>query len=1132
METLEDRRLLAFVATEMGPLTEPLDPLGAAYRPVGDPFSTADPVSVQSIVSRAELVKHLPDQMVVAISSMPGQSAETRLRAAWQQQLAGSSIRDAKSLLETEQYGDSNLSLWAIEYAGKVSVTDAILALSGAPEVLWAAPNFVYEGLDPRDLAPNDPRYGQQYQHALLNNPPAWDLTLGDPSIILAVTDDGMDLTHPDLVNNLWTNPGEIAGNGIDDDGNGYIDDVHGWDFIDLDNVPAPRTTQSHGTHVIGIAAAETNNGLGVAGTAGGVSIMPLRFFDLAAQEKFTSATIAETFIYAGDNGAHIVNTSYSVDYFVGDPLFTAGLQYAYDQGVLHINSAGNNNQLNPARQAFEQSLVVASTDSNDQRSWFSNYGVGIDLSAPGTSILSTLPQGTYGTLSGTSMAAPNVAGVAALIWSYHPTWTRDQVAAQLLGTADNLDAANPGKEGLLGAGRPNSWRALTETLPPPTVLSLEGIPADGEVFLSETAARLAIHFSQVMDPASVNSLAAFELREAGEDGVFDTSDDMLFSLTRKHPYQIGSNQLDLHIDQGPLEFGTYRFTVHSGGVQNPFGTALDGNGDGNGGDDLIRHFQIAPPDLAPLPPLGSLIHASEFSQSIQSPSDTDRYTIALKAGQSLSVRVVGRDGLVPRLKIFDPSGIALHDLSASRETATVDNLSIATTGDYSVVVAGVDGSVGPYDATLLQNAGFESEIWDGPENGSAATSQPLDLHSIPLGDGLADHLAVVGSFDYPLLTPVDGDDFESGGLDTRWTASSSSSRGVIEVTAGLGTPDGQFALGMGVSNGSSPVGNEAIWTVDLSPLSSPTLRFSQASWDDTPDSLPASFVGSQLGDGVAISVDGSQWFRVVDFAEPGNGQWQDYVVDLQAAAVSAGLSLISAPLQIKFQNYGSGAIQSGGRAFDSLRVDETESGRDWYQLSLNDGDSLSLVARTLEREQDLTLELYDSDGATLLARGSSADNATQTIHGFVDSSTDGQPAVYYVRLQLEGDLTYPIGPTDYSLLALRNADFDLEHGDSATYIQPLESSGVLGFVTDSFQTVAEPDPYPAGTPLTDLFASVVLSEVGGDVVVAKLAGSKAATGTMVYAPRDGGLSWATGEHALRRLFDTRRFRFARRDHR
>ena len=310
-----------------------------------------------------------------------------------------------------------------------------------------------------------------------MQNDLAWNTTLGDSSVIVAVTDDGVDLDHEDLAANIWVNTAEVGGvAGVDDDGNGYIDDFNGWDFSSGDNDPNPVGTppDSHGTHVAGIVAAATNNATGVAGTAGGATIMPVRFYGSGA---WTSTVIFDSYTYATDNGADIITTSYNINGWVGDPTFTAGVQYAYDQGVLHFNSAGNGNELNPARQAFQQLVLVASTTSSDARSSFSNYGYGVDVAAPGSSIFSTLPNDTYGTKSGTSMAAPNAAGVAALIWSANPSWTRDQVAAQLMATADNIDALNPGYEGLLGSGRVNSYRAVTETLAPPLIEDILGLP-------------------------------------------------------------------------------------------------------------------------------------------------------------------------------------------------------------------------------------------------------------------------------------------------------------------------------------------------------------------------------------------------------------------------------------------------------------------------------------------------------------------------------------------------------------------------------------------------------------------------------------------------------------------------------
>jgi subtilisin family serine protease len=472
-----------------------------------------------------------------------------------------------------------------VRFPGHIESGPLLAHLEGQDGIEWCAPNYLYTG-EVRELEPNDPQYGSQYHHPLMQNDLAWDLSFGDPSIIVAVTDDGVDLDHEDLVAGIWVNPGEIPGNGIDDEGNGYIDDVNGWDFIHDNNNPNPDGGDDHGTHCAGIAAAGTNNGVGVAGTGGGATIMPIQWYDGGG---WTSEIIANSFAYAVDNGASIVSTSYNIDGWVGDPTVIAGFQYLYDQGGMHFNSAGNGNTLNPPRQVFHQTFLVANTDSGDVRNGSSNYGTGIDLAAPGTSILSTILNDGYGTKTGTSMAAPNAAGVAALIWSANPTWTRDQVAAQIYATADNIDAQNPSIAGLLGGGRVNSFRALTETLPAPKVTTANGLPEEGETAL-EVSGAVTMRFDQVMSPAAVNDPGAFALIGAGPDGRFGTADDTTGTMTWNE-YMVGANEVVFDVDMLPQ--GTYRFVADASVVANPFGTGLDGNGDGVGGDSWTRTFGV-----------------------------------------------------------------------------------------------------------------------------------------------------------------------------------------------------------------------------------------------------------------------------------------------------------------------------------------------------------------------------------------------------------------------------------------------------------------------------------------------------------------------------------------------------------
>lgn len=547
-------------------------PLKAQPAPIERPYSSTEVV----IAFRAD--QAAASQSAAELLSRAG--AEDRVLAAWVD------VPASRTLFVLD--GSPIVQVALASGANPLIAVDRLAALA---TVEWAAPNYLYTpeylGADPREFTPNDPQFGSQYHHATMQNDLAWNTTLGSPDIIVAITDDGVQWNHPDLAPNIWTNTGEIAGNGLDDDGNGYIDDIRGWDFSSNDNNPTPVGADTHGTHVAGIAAARTNNATGVAGTAGGSTIMPLRFYGSGA---WTSTVIANSYAYAANNGAQIVSTSYNVDGFVGDPTFEAALNYLHNNGVLHFNSAGNNSELNPARQVYDQSLYVASTTASDAKSDFSNYGWGIDVSAPGSAILSTLAGSTYGSMSGTSMATPNAAGVAALIWSAHPTWTRDQVAAALIANADNIDVLNPAFAGLLGSGRVNSYRSVTQAVAAPRIRGLAGI-ADGATVTSKS--ELVLELRNVLDATTAMDAANYELRSNGPDNVFGNADDVIIPLTVATTYRVGTNRIRLTMP--PLLPETYRFRAISGGLRDPFGTALDGDDNGAAGGDFLTTFTTIP---------------------------------------------------------------------------------------------------------------------------------------------------------------------------------------------------------------------------------------------------------------------------------------------------------------------------------------------------------------------------------------------------------------------------------------------------------------------------------------------------------------------------------------------------------
>ena len=298
--------------------------------------------------------------------------------------------------------------------------------------------------------------------------------------VILAIVDSGVDYLHPDLAEQVWVNRAEGDGlAGVDDDGNGYIDDFIGWDFTDAPDLPGlgdflhrdndPADESGHGTHVAGIAAAVVDNGLGIAGVAPGVRLMPLRAgFNLPGGGFLEDDDIAAAVVYAVDNGAHIINMSWGDTQFA--PLIQDVVRYAQQAGCVLVAAAGNQGDdevFYPARLAAP--IAVAAVDGAGQPLGFSNRGLSIELAAPGERILSLEPGGGYRLLSGTSMAAPHVAGLAALILARNPHFSPDQVRSALGWSA--RDNGEPGWDRRGGAGLVQA-RALLLDSPP--VLGLE----------------------------------------------------------------------------------------------------------------------------------------------------------------------------------------------------------------------------------------------------------------------------------------------------------------------------------------------------------------------------------------------------------------------------------------------------------------------------------------------------------------------------------------------------------------------------------------------------------------------------------------------------------------------------------
>lgn len=330
-------------------------------------------------------------------------------------------------------------------YKTNLDTRSVIENLNKNVAVLFAEPDYMVK----TDIVPNDPLFANLWglhntgqtggsTDADIDAPEAWDITTGSPNVVVAVLDTGIDYNHEDLSVNMWTNPGEVPGNGIDDDGNGYIDDVFGINAIE--ETGNPLDDHGHGTHVSGTIAAVGNNGVGIVGVCWQAKIMALKFLDNEGIGYISNSIICIE--YALTKGVKILNNSWGGDGY-SDSLKDA-IKACEDAGVLFVAAAGNdakNTDITPHYpSAFENPniLSVAATNNNDNLASFSNYGkISVDVAAPGTSIQSTTPNNTYQYMNGTSMAAPHVSGLAVLLKSQNPSLSWLDIKTRILSRVD-----------------------------------------------------------------------------------------------------------------------------------------------------------------------------------------------------------------------------------------------------------------------------------------------------------------------------------------------------------------------------------------------------------------------------------------------------------------------------------------------------------------------------------------------------------------------------------------------------------------------------------------------------------------------------------------------------------------------
>jgi thermitase len=423
--------LVLLVSTGVQPLAaQRLDPGGASIAPGQE---------------SAPGQEFAPGQLLVRFrTSVPGQRADEMLAA------------QGVSRLRRIQALDVDV----LHLPPGLPVEQAVAVFGRMPEVEFAEPNYIL-----RVAASPEAEVEDEWGLQMIQAPAAWDLIETRTPVLLAVVDTGVDRTHSDLADNIWTNPGEVPGNGLDDDGNGYVDDTWGWDFYNGDNDPVDDFM--HGTAVSSLAAG-VRDGAGVAGVCPWCQVVAVKV--LGSAGSGTLDMVAQGIVYAADLGARVINLSLGAA--AGSSTLENAVDDAWSKGALVVAAAGNDGAeilFYPA--AYANAMAIAATDDQDRRACLSNYGEGfISVAAPGEAIQTAIPNQGYGTYSGTSLSAPHVSGLAGLLFSHEPTLSHADARARIESTAEDLGPV--GIDAFFGTGRINAYRAVTgdstPTTPPP----------------------------------------------------------------------------------------------------------------------------------------------------------------------------------------------------------------------------------------------------------------------------------------------------------------------------------------------------------------------------------------------------------------------------------------------------------------------------------------------------------------------------------------------------------------------------------------------------------------------------------------------------------------------------------------
>ena len=776
---------------------------------------------------------------------------------------------------------------------------------------------------------PNDGYYSYQWHLNQSNDhdvdaPEAWNIETGSTSTIVALLDSGTRYYHPDLGGanasptnpgasrgNMWINTAELNGSsGVDDDGNGYVDDWIGWDFIDgVSNCWSgedcstpdndPRDFNGHGTHTAGIMAMLTNDGYGMAGIAGGwgngsqavtgngIKIMVLRMgysYNYGGQEYgvVMMDAAASAFYYAANNGAKIASCSWGSSNSGG---LGAAVDYFIANGGIVFVAAGNDGTTTADYLNGRGDCVsVAATDENDAACSFTTYGTWVDISAPGNNIYSTYHDHTdpntnyWAALSGTSMATPLTAGVGALVWSRNPTWTASQVKNQLYSSADNIDAYLSSQYiGRMGAGRVNAYNAVN-TGPAAPVANFSGTPTSGCVPLS-------VAFTDL----STGSPTSWSWNFG--DGGTSTAQNPSHTYTSAGSFTVTLTATNSAGSDG--ETKTNYITVSDDPTANFSGSPT------SGAVPLTVNFTNSS--------TGATSYSWTFgdggTSAAANPSHTytsaGTFTVQLTATSACGSDVYTRTGYIT---VTCTAPVAAFSGSPTSGTAPLtvnftDQSTGASSWSWSFGDSGTSTaqnpshtytSAGTYTVALTVTNSCGSDV--ETKTGYITVSEP--------------------STEYATLPYSTG--FESGTFDQYWFTQSSNSEGRIQITTAYTPHSGSYHMTMDDNlNGGLYSQNEAWLRLNLAGKSDVALSFW---WKEFGDE-------DHTQDGVFFSDNGGSTFAKVYSLIGGSTTYQQIDLDVDQLASAAGLSL-TGTFVIKFQQYDNYSISTDGMAFDDILVE------------------------------------------------------------------------------------------------------------------------------------------------------------------------------------------------------------------